>query len=137
MFTDPNGREIEVSDIHLLEHELIDDFENYWMQGSGDGYFDFYLDDKRTASLFLGPNIIEGLYLHYVDRADKKDLLSLRDRDRLHEVAETAEEIYASKGLFLDRKTAWRVICYFFDTGKNSPEVEWITPDLIPEDGNW
>ena len=136
-FTDPNGRELEVSDIHLLEHDLIDNFDKYWMQGSGDGYFDFYLDDKRVASLFLGPNIIEGLYLHYVDRADMKDLLSLRDRNQLHEVAETAEEIYASKGLFLDRKTAWKVICYFFDNGKNSPEVEWITPDLIPEDGNW
>lgn len=137
MFTNSNGRETEVADIHQLKHDLIDDFEKYWMQGSGDGYFDFYLDEKRTASLFLGPNIREGLYLHYVDRIERKDLLSLKDKNRLHEVAETAEEIYASKGLFLDRESAWNAICYFFDNGKNSPEVEWITPDLIPEDGNW
>lgn len=137
LFTNPNGREIEVTDIHLLKFDLIDNFNSYWMQGSGDGYFDFYLDGKRISSLFLGPNINEGLYLHYVDRVNKKDFLSLKDINQLHEVAETAEEIYASKGLFLEKEIAWETICYFFDNGTNSPKVEWITPDIIPADGNW
>ena len=137
LFTNPNGREIEIEDIHFLKLDLIDNFIDYWMQGSGDGYFDFYLNGKRISSLYLGPNINEGLYLHYVDRVNKKDLLSLKDINQLHEVVETAEEIYASKGLFLDLNNAWEAICYFFNNGTNSPKVEWITPDLIPADGNW
>lgn len=137
LFTNPNGREVEVDDIHLLKRGLIDDFNNYWMQGSGDGYFDYYVDGKRVSTLLLGPNINEGLYLHFVDRVDKKDLLSLKDITKLHEVAETAEEIYASKGLFLEKLVAWDAICYFFDYGAPCPHVKWITPDLIPADGNW
>ena len=51
LFTNPNGREIEIEDIHFLKLDLIDNFIDYWMQGSGDGYFDFYLNGKRISSL--------------------------------------------------------------------------------------
>lgn len=137
VFTSPNGEKIEVKDIADLKQDLIEDFDSYWMQGSGDGFFDYWNNGKKEATLLIGPNINMGLYLHYIDRVNRLDLLSLNDINDLHDVVETAEEIYASKGLFLEKNTAWEAICVFCNTGKASKEITWVTPDIIPPDGNW
>lgn len=137
IFTDPNGEKRIISDANLLKSMIIDDFMNYWMQGSGDGYIDFYENDMKRSTLMIGPNIKYGLYLHYIDHSKHIDLLSLYDENKLTEVAETAEEIYASIGLFLPIELAWEGIMDFIETGKASPKIEWITPEGIPEDGNW
>ena len=50
---------------------------------------------------------------------------------------ETAEEIYASIGLFLPKEEAWEEIQYFIETGKPLSSIMWITPDDISENGNW
>ncbi len=99
--------------------------------------YEFWVDDKKISTLMLGPNIQYGLYLHYINWTEKEDLLSLYDENRLAEVAETAEEIYASIGLFLPKKKAWKAIQYFVKTGKPLSSITWITPKDIPESGNW
>ncbi len=38
VFTDPNGNKNEITNMEALKREIIDKFETYWMQGSGDGY---------------------------------------------------------------------------------------------------
>ena len=108
------------------------------MQGSGDGFIEYY-DEKynKIVTLMLGQNIQAGMYLHYIDELQKIDLLSLYNINELNEVLETAEEIYASKGLFLPLDIAWNAIKYFIETGLPSPIVIWVTPEIIPEDGNW
>ena len=93
----------------MFKSLIIDNFMNYWMQGSRDGFIDFH----------------------------ENDLLSLNNENKLAEVAETAEEIYASIGLFLPIELAWEGILDFIKTGKASPKIKWITPEEIPEDGNW
>ncbi|MBD5136644.1 MAG: hypothetical protein HDT39_11900 [Lachnospiraceae bacterium] len=137
IFTDPNGEKEIISDIKHLKSIIIDDFKTYWMQGSGDGFIDFYENDKKVSTLLIGPNIEHGLYLHYIDNIKHIDLLSLNNENELEEVLETAEEIYASKGLFLPIESAWEGIMDFIETGNPSSKIIWITPDNIPENGNW
>lgn len=137
IFTDPNGEKKKISDANLFKSLIIDNFMNYWMQGSGDGFIDFHENDIKQSTLMIGPNIKYGLYLHYIDHSKHIDLLSLNDEKKLAEVAETAEEIYASIGLFLPIELAWEGILDFIETGKASPKIKWITPKDIPDDGNW
>lgn len=137
IFSGPNGKEKVISDVKLFKNMIIDDFENFWMQGSGDGFIDFYEDDKKISTLMLGSNMEYGLYLHFIDNIKHFNLLSLNNKDELEEVAETAEEIYASIGLFLPIELAWEGILEFIETGKASSKIRWITPDDIPESGNW
>ncbi len=137
IFRDPEADENVITDLDGMKKEIIDNFDEFWMQGSGDGYIEFYIEDEKVSILMLGPNIEHGLYLHYIDCVEDVDLLSLYDENRLDEVAETAEEIYASIGLFLPKEEAWEGIRYFVETGKPLPSIKWITPDDIPEDGNW
>lgn len=138
IFMSPNGENIDINDIKKFKKEIIDDFSNYWMQGSGDGFIKFYDENNYNfATLMIGPNIQSGMYLHYIDELKKEDLLSLYNLNELNEVLETAEEIYASKGLFLPLDIAWEAIQYFIETGLPSPIVNWVTPEIIPEDGNW
>lgn len=85
--------EIVINDVNNLKKSLIDDFDTFWLQGSGDGFIDYFVDNKKVSVLMLGPNIGYGLYLHYIDCINNVDLLSLYDEGRLGEVAETAEEI--------------------------------------------
>lgn len=137
IFRNPEADENVITDLNGMKKEIIDNFDEFWMQGSGDGYIEFFVEDKKVSMLMLGPNIEHGLYLHYIDCVENVDLLSLYDENRLDEVAETAEEIYASIGLFLPKEEAWEGIQYFVKTGKPLSSIKWITPDDIPENGNW
>ena len=137
VFIDPNGNRNEITNIETLKGEIINKFETYWMQGSGDGFIDYYEDENKISTLLIGPNIEYGLYLHFVNKNGKNDLLSLYNKCKLDEVVETADEIYASIGLFLPIEVAWKVISDFVETGRASSKIEWITPGDIPENGNW
>ncbi len=137
IFRNPNGDKCEIADLIAMKLDIIEDFDNYWMQGSGDGYIEFFEDEINISTLMLGPNIKYGLYLHFIDNVKKIDLLSLSNENKLNEVAETADEIYASIGLFLPKEKAWEGIQYFVETGKPLASIRWIKPDIIPENGNW
>ncbi len=136
-FNGPEGDVLLITDMSALKRDVIDNFDTFWMLGSGDGYIEYFVEDKKISTLMLGPNIEYGLYLHYIDEVDRLDLLSLHDKNNLNEVAETADEIYASIGLFLPKEEAWEGIQFFVETGKPLESIKWITPDDIPETGNW
>ena len=110
IFWNTNSDKNEITDLNVIKKDIIDNFDIYWMQGSGDGYIEYFSDDKRVSMLMLGSNIAYGLYLHYIDFVDNVEYLSLFDKSRLEEIVETAEEIYASIGLFLPKEEAWQGI---------------------------
>lgn len=141
IFHTPDGDELSLTDISYLKPKMIGDFNNYWSIGSGDGLMEYYDESgNNTSSLIIETNTDCGIYLHYMENIsykDRKDLLSLYDETELSVVVEGADEIYASKGLFLPLELAWEGICYFVSYGKPFSKIKWITPDDIPDDGNW
>ncbi len=137
IFTGPDGKKNEIMDIVKLREDIISNFYEYWGQGSGDGYIDLYQNSLKKATLMIGPNKEYGIYLHFIDVENRRDWLSLYDTDKLDRVVETADEIYASVGLFLPLELAWEGIVAFIESGDMSPKIKWITPDDIPENGNW
>ena len=77
------------------------------------------------------------IYLQYLDNVKHEIWLSLENVKKLNEVAETADEIYASIGLFLPIEVAWEGIKDFLLTGKRSEKIKWVEPNIIPENGNF
>lgn len=139
VFMQPSGKkkELEFNKLEELKKEIIGNFDEYWMQGSGDGFIQYFDNDVKCATLMIGPNLECGIYLHFINDINGSELLSMYNENDLTEVVETAEEIYASRGLFLPLETAWNAIFDFIKTGKPSLNVRWVTPDVIPEEGNW
>lgn len=136
-FHQPTGDVIENISISEMKKYIVDEFREYWMQGSGDGFIDYFIDGSNKYSMMIGPNEKYGIYLHYIDNEKDDNWLSLYDKDYLNTVAETADEIYASIGLFLPIEKAWEGIKEFLLTGKRSESITWVKPDIIPEMGNW
>lgn len=74
----------------------------------------------------------------YVNLNTSEEKLSLYDETKLNEVEDGANcRLYVSTGCFLPKEMAWEVIRYFLETGKASDKIRWISPDDIPEDGNY
>ena len=75
----------------------------------------------------------------YVGITDSEDLhLSLGDKDLLSEVVDVwGDGLYISKGLFIPVYLAWKAIEEYINFQKLCAEVNWITPDEIPEEGNF
>lgn len=94
---------------------------------------------ESTATLLILPNLKIGVYLKFLKTVagQTETWLSLRDPSRLNEVVECGEEWYVSVGLFLEPKAAWDAVRHFCETGGKASGVTWISPDQIPEDGNW
>lgn len=136
-FYQPTGEVIENISIDQMKKYVIDEFIEYWKQGSGDGCINYYVEDSKKVTMMIGPNDEYGIYLHYIDVGNNKTWLSLKDPSRLGEVAETAEEIYASIGLFLPIEVAWEGIKEFLLTGKRCEKIDWVQPNVIPENGNY
>ena len=137
LFNDNNGAETEITDIAFLKTVLIDNFEAFCQEGSGDGFIDCQLDDGNTVSLMIEPHPEYGIYLRYTDEATGDEMMSLGDSSRLSEVEEINDDIFASVGLFLPKEKAWQAIADLVTTGRPSDSIAWITPDEMPEDGNW
>lgn len=136
-FQPPFGAMIENITIEQMEKLIIDDFETFWEKGCGDGSIDFYVEGKKKSTLMIEPNVKHGIYLNYTDHRTQEEWLSLNDMNNLDEVAETADEIYVSIGLFLPKEIAWIGIKEFLQTGERSKNIEWTTPDIIPDNGNY
>ncbi|MDE6730424.1 MAG: hypothetical protein K2J71_06580, partial [Oscillospiraceae bacterium] len=92
--------------------------------------------DKHIADMIIGTNIKYGIFLHYINANEEK--LSLYDKTKLDEVVDGANcDLEVSTGLFLPKELAWEVIKEFLETGKASDKIRWISPDDIPENGNY
>ena len=75
----------------------------------------------------------------YVGITDSEDIhLSLGNKDLLSEVVDVwGDGLYISKGLFIPVHLAWKAIEEYINFQKLCAEVNWITPDDIPEEGNF
>lgn len=130
--------EITAQDIKKLQSKMIDNFMDYWQEGSGEGDIQIFENNRICSILMIEPSLeLQRIYLHYIDRVNNKDLLSVYDKNDLEETIEIGEEIYASAGLFLPLELAWRGIEEYVKTGKASELIDWITPEDVPENGNW
>lgn len=78
-----------------------------------------------------------GYYLHYINKKENCERLSLGDYQKLTEVIEYDEDCYASVGLFITVDSALKEIEIFCRTGNITNSIDWITPNEVPESGNW
>ncbi|MBQ8780781.1 MAG: hypothetical protein IJZ72_03825 [Oscillospiraceae bacterium] len=68
---------------------------------------------------------------------DGEQFLAVFDNTKLDRVVDVYCELYTSEGLLMPPEKAWQGISHFIEKGGMSPELEWITTDVIPEGGNW
>lgn len=130
--------DIEDIDPKLMHKYIIDDFENYWFSDTNDTEIQYFEDNELMSGLTIGANKVYGIYLRYVNLNTSEEKLSLYDETKVNEVEDAANCcLYVSTGCFLPKETAWEVIKYFLETGKASDKIRWISPDDIPENGNY
>lgn len=133
-----DSEEITVRDLGQLRSEMIDDFTEYWQDGSGEGDIQIFENNQLQSTLMIEPSIeLERIYLHFIDNLNGEDWLSVYDRENLEETIEIVEEVYASAGLFLPLELAWKGIEEYVRTGRRTGQIDWITPKEVPENGNW
>lgn len=154
IFTDPNSRETEISADSLpgLFDSMIRGFPGYWKSGNCACDFELFENDVLMKRLSVGFYEELGLCLTYEEFYDavvgtvtgkkiqtrlSEEYLAVYDRDKLDETVDIYYELYVSKGLLMPPELAWKGIEYFVKQGGQSNELEWITPDDIPEEGNW
>ena len=116
-------------------------------------HLEFHADENSQVCAVMqiyNTNEINGreISLAFFDETERQNLmpparietmikLSLFDENQLSEIAETPLLMQISKGLFLPKELAYEVILDFFETGKASDKIRWITPEELPEDGNY
>lgn len=139
--------EITSENIPQLYGDMIGNFPSYWMDGSHDAIISIYEDGVKTESFRI--SAYEGLGLHLVHtkwlylgkdaRPSRYSIvhLSVYDKTKLDQVVDICVEQYASVGLFLPPELAWKGIKEFIETGRMSIDINWITPDMLPDEGNW
>lgn len=133
----PTGDTIENIKLETMKQYMLDDHYNYWSKGCGDGFIEYYRNNKEISTMMIGQNNNYGIYLRVVDHNFNKEFLSLYNKELLNEVTETAEELYASIGLFLPIELAWEGIKQYLLDGTLSEKIKWVDPDIIPEEGNY
>ena len=139
-FEAPDGSIVENPNIEALRANMIDNFPDYWYQGSGDAMICCYNNDKSESSLLILPSAEHGIYLQYVTKENgmvKAAWVSMENPSNLAAWTECAYEWYASVGLFMPLEKAWSGIKYYLETGECSPEIDWIRPSEMPEESNW
>ncbi len=135
-FQPPSGRVMVNPDLNDIRSLIVSPPPEYWLSGSGGATFTAQDGGKSEIRMLVLPNMDYGYYLKYID-CDGGTWLSLSDSTRLTVVTTCGDQWYASIGLFLPPETAWEVINEFCRTGQRSDRITWITPDEIPDDGNW
>lgn len=136
LFYPPKGKEIKNIDLVQMKKYIINDFESYWFDNTSDAVIQCFKNNKHTSDMIIGTNIEYGIFLHYTNNIEDK--LSLYDETKLNEVVDGANcDLKVSAGLLLPKELAWEVIKEFLETGTASDKIRWISPDDIPEDGNY
>lgn len=136
LFYPPKGKRIKNIEPAQMKKYIIDDFESYWFDDTSDAEIQCFEDNKQISCLTIGTNIEYGIFLHYTNNTEDK--LSLYDETKLNEVVDGANcDLEVSTGLLLPKELAWEVIKEFLETGTASDKIRWISPDDIPEGGNY
>lgn len=136
LFYPPQGKAIKNIPLSQMKKYIIYEFENYWFNDTSDASIQCFKDGKHISDMIIGTNIKHGIYIHYISITEEK--LSLYDETKLSEVIDGANcDIEVSTGLFLPKEIAWEVIKEFLETGNASDKIKWISPDDMPDDGNY
>ena len=131
----PEGETITNIDPNIIYNDIIKNFKNYWSSVSNACTEVQYYGDDELAALFINVHLDYGIYLNYSNRGEEK--LSVFDKSKLNEIVWTKDVCDFSMGLFLPPALAWKGIKEFLETGTASKDIEWISPDDIPEGGNY
>ncbi len=135
-FDPPEGPLESPPDTVALKQRIAEADESFWLAGRGSGVLTREQDDGSTVELMVLPNLeVPGFYLKHSVGSDTH--LSQHDPSKMTETVECEEEWFASVGLFLPPEAAAEAVEHFINTGGMSPDVTWITPDDVPEDGNY
>ncbi len=129
------------ADLDVLKTIIIDRFSEFWdyKNGSSDGYFDYYVNEIHTRTLWISSDPKYGLCMfttgnHKVLR--ENEYYTLGDPSKLYEMTRSENDYYCPAGLFLPPEEAWKGIEYFIRTGERSPELTWVTYDDLPDEVN-
>lgn len=94
------------------------------------------IGDKGSVNISVASVNEYGVYIGYSDR--EHTYLSISDRSKLSSVVDVwGDGLYVSEGLFISPQSAWKCIRELLETGNLCREVDWITPDELPEEGNY
>ncbi|MBQ8826549.1 MAG: hypothetical protein IJ007_05615 [Oscillospiraceae bacterium] len=140
-------KEISAADLAELYDRFIKEFPQSWVNCSGcliERFEDNILTERVTVYAYEPL----GLSVTYEKMRDRKlkdgrsirvgeQFLAVFDKTKLDRVVEVYCELDTSEGLLMPPENAWKGISHFIEKGGMSPELEWITPDIIPESGNW
>jgi len=127
-----------ITDINpdIMYNNIIKNFKNYWSSVNvACEEIHYFEDDELTASLIMNVHPDYGIYLRC--ETDSGEKLSVFDKNKLNEIVWTIDVCDISMGLFLPPELAWKSIKEFLETGTASKEIEWISPDELPESGNY
>lgn len=129
----------ESAQIEKIRADMIEHFDAFCL--SYGAKIDLFDNRSLLDTMIVSPHRESGIYLQYLENSgDAKNYityLSLYDDSKLNETVETFDEIYASRGLFLPTDLAWDAVLDFITSGVRSSKIAWITPESIPEGGNW
>lgn len=149
IYSDPNAQKYLITDkeIPKLYDDMISGFPSYWKSGICSAYLEFFNDDVLEDRLSINFHEEFGLCLTHEYMYDKLikgkvrrqsiPHLAVYDKSKLNQVVDVYLELYTSVGLLLPAELAWKGISEFIKSGGKSIELEWITPDMLPEEGNW
>ncbi|MDE5557240.1 MAG: hypothetical protein K2J32_06035 [Ruminococcus sp.] len=122
-------------DANILYNDIIKNFKNYWSSVStAYAEIHYFEDEESIATLIINVHLDYGIYLRYESNEEK---LSVFDKNKLNEIIWIKDLYDFSMGLYLPPELAWKGIKEFLETGTASKEIEWISPDDIPEGGNY
>jgi len=94
------------------------------------------VEDILGVSIFICAEKELGLHIGITDNEDMH--LSLGNKDTLDETVDVwGDGLYISKGLFITPHLAWKALEEYIISQRLCDEVKWITPDDIPEEGNF
>ena len=100
----------------------------------GTGYL--YKDSEPQAQLCIACADNLGMFLGLT--AGDREYLSVGDADALSETIDVwGDDLMVSRGLFIPVRKALYAIRYFAETGQPDPDMQWISPSELPEDGNF
>lgn len=130
------GDKGEITDEKILYDKIIKNFDEFskdnWLELS------YVEDDKEQYNLRASFLSSLGICLTHTNRYYKNiEHLAVYDKSKLDTVVDVWDELYTSVGLMFPPELAWKGISEFIRTGRMSLELEWITTDVIPENGNW
>lgn len=93
-------------------------------------------DDMPNSTLCLSAEKGLGIFLGITDQSGIH--LSLFNAEKLDDVVDVwGDGLYISKGLFIPEDIAWKGLENYILNGTLWNEIKWITPDDIPENGNF